>query len=424
MSNIIEKIVYPGRSLSRPGGKVVFTDEGLPGEEVELDVVREKKDYVEARTRSVVKASPDRTGPRCGHYKACSPYQYIKYPRQLEIKKSQVAEALLRALKKDAPEVVLRPSPELWHYRNKIDLKLVWNDKKPSLAYAQPGSNNSFIGVDKCHLASERAWSFLEAFMTIARRKAFREVSGVMLKENSDSSQMLLVLYSDKKVPTGEIASALAVLGNEFPLNGAVISSREKRQRYKILLGEDYITQELDGLKFRIGPLSFFQVNIPAFQLLMEDLERSLALGGTESLADLYCGVGTFGILLASKVSRVFGVEYSGENIPFLRKNLEVNGINNFTVCEGDCDQWISRVLKEDIDVLVVDPPRKGISDHTLKNVLKNPPGTIAYISCDPATFSRDLAKLLEQYAIKDLFAYDFFPHTPHIETLAVLEAR
>ena len=424
MSNIIEKIVYPGRSLSRPEGKVVFTDEGLPGEEVELDVVREKKDYIEARTRRVIKSSPDRTEPRCGHYKACSPYQYIKYPRQLEIKRSQVAEALSRALKEDIPEVVFRPSPEAWHYRNKIDLKLVWDSGKPSLAYAQPGSNDRFIEVDKCHLASERAWIFLEAFMKIARRKAFRGVSGVMLKENSDSSQMLLVLYSEKKVPTGDIASALAPLADGFPLKGAVISSREKRQRYKVLLGGDHITQELAGHPFRIGPLSFFQVNIPAFLVLVEDLERSLALEGTESLADLYCGVGTFGILLASKVSRVFGVEYSGENIPFLRKNLEVNGIKNFTVCEGDCDQWISRVLKEDIDVLVVDPPRKGISDHTLKNILKSPPGTIAYVSCDPATFSRDLAKLSERYAIKDLFAYDFFPHTPHIETLVVLTKK
>jgi len=420
----IEKIVYPGRSLARVDGKVVFTDEGLPGEEVELEIIREKKDYAEAVTRRVLTSSPHRAEPRCAHYKACSPYQYIEYDFQLEIKKAQVLEALSRALKTDLPELDMRPSPRQWGYRNKIDLKILREGNSPFPAYAVPGHNDRFIKIERCHLASERTWSLIAAFMDIAGKKKFKDINGVMVREDADSGQMLLVLYSDKKAPTDEIAAALEPLEREFPLKGAVISSRRKRGRYKTLLGEDYITHELGGLKFRVGPLSFFQVNVPAFRLLTRDMENALDLKGSGALADLYCGVGTLGILFSSKVSRVAGVEYSGENIPFLEKNLEINGISNFSVYEGDCDQWISRALKEGPGTLVLDPPRKGISGHILKNILRHPPGSIAYISCNPATFARDLAGLAERYEIKRLFAYDFFPQTPHIETLAVLGKR
>jgi len=368
METVIEKIVYPGKSLGRLNSKAVFTDEGLPGELADIKIIKEKKDYIIARTIKILKNSPHRVKPRCEHYKICSSYQYIDYPLQVEIKMAQVKEMFLKTLGIDMGNKKMKPSRHIWGYRNNAQLHVVWENNTPHLAYHKPERFNEFVRIEKCFLLSD--------------------------KINSELSKSLDELKNKRLYSIEELVA------------------REKAQ------------ENIDGKKFFIGPNSFFQVNIPMLKELLVDLKAALRLSGKETIADLYCGIGTFGILLAEKVKKVIAVELSEDNMPFLRMNIEINNIANISVYDGASEKLIDEVLRQIPDVVLLDPPRKGIGPEVCNKLIAKPPEILVYISCDPATMVRDLKILMSAYKLKDLSCYDFFPQTPHIETMCVLEKK
>jgi 23S rRNA (uracil1939-C5)-methyltransferase len=419
----IEKIVYPGKSMAKAMGKVIFCDEGLPGEGVEAAPVKEKKTYLEARVTRVLKASPHRVPVRCRHYKACSPYQYIDYPFQLEIKKSQIREIFLRSLRIELPELLIKPSPQIWGYRNKIRLCLIRKGSKLSLAYHQPGAQDEFVGIDECFLVSEKMNALLTAFRETATAKNLAGIEEVEVKESSFDQSMLLVLYLNSVQSLKGLKENLVSLNSRFLLKGIICLVKKKKSLKEIILdGENYIEERVGEGTYRLGPQSFFQVNRELLKEIFLDLRKMISLSGKERVADLYSGVGTFGIALAPNAAEVIGVESSAENIEFLKKNLALNRIDNFTVCEGLSEEWIARILKRRIDVLVLDPPRKGISQSVVESLLDEPVPLIVYFSCNPSTLARDLKLMNSRYRLKDIRLYDFFPHTPHLETCSILE--
>lgn len=420
----IEKIVYPGKSMAKAAGKVIFCDEGLPGEEVEAAPVKEKKTYLEARVTKVLRASPHRVPVRCPHYKACSPYQYIDYPFQLEIKKSQIREIFLRSLRIELPDLLLKPSPQIWGYRNKIRLCLIGEGSKARLAYHQPGAQDEFVGIDECFLVSEKMNALLTAFQETATAKNLAGIEEVEVKESPYDHSMLLILYLNSVQSLKGLKENLALLNSRFLLKGIICLVKKKKGLKEVILdGENYIEERVGENTYRLGPQSFFQVNRELLKEVFLDLRKMISLSGRERVADLYCGVGAFGIALASKAAEVIGVESSAENIEFLRKNLALNRIDNFTVCEGLSEEWIARILKRRIDVLVLDPPRKGISQNVVESLLDEPVPLMVYFSCNPSTLARDLKLMNSRYRLKDIRLYDFFPHTPHLETCSILEA-
>lgn len=366
MKLTIEKIVYPGKSLGRMNEKVVFCNEGLPKEVVDIKILAEKKNFIEAETISIIEKSPFRIEPKCDHYKACSCYQYIDYRAQIEIKEAQVKEMFKRGLGLEFEKSLVMPSPVIWGYRNKAHMHIMWEGKTPHLAYHKPGSHEEFVTVKKCFLLSEK-------------------VSSELKKELAD-------LKKNGSYDTEEI----------------------------IAIENDCET--IDEKKLFFSYKSFFQVNIAMLKELISDLKRELAASNGETLADIYSGVGTFGIILSDNFKKVLSVESSPDNIEFLNKNMEANDVTNLTAHHGLGEDSIDWVLSRKPDVIILDPPRKGLDAKITKALNENHSGLIVYISCDPATLIRDLKILSARFKINFLRSYDFFPHTPHIETMCVLK--
>jgi len=508
----ISKIVYPGKSLGYWEGKAVFTDEGLPGEVVEVEPQKIKKNYLEGTTRAIVQASPQRRQPRCGHYRACSPYQIMDYAFQLEIKQEQLREIFRRQLHLELRSLSVIPSPLIWEYRNRAHFHLIWPKGAPVLAYHQPGELTAFMAVDKCYLLPGKANKVLEQALNLLQAENLREIREIEVRYSftsddcliiffmgEDSSDQTYFLSSDKdfleNFSSGE-AQADALFSFEkahislrkerlfcnfplpeekesffphleyqnslsdrdftpetissrdgnhkinrtqldnlldrlrrnlncLPVAGAVVVIRKAGKEEEFLLfGQPWLREKIEGISYFLGARTFFQVNVPILSQLIKDLKAIIPLSGQEKLADLYCGVGTFGLALASRAGEVYGVELLAENIALLRKNLEENRIENFKVMAGPASQWAQKILASGLDVVIVDPPRRGLEKMVVKALSDSPCQYLIYLSCNPSTLARDLKELLRAYELKEVRFYDFFPQTPHIETLAILQRK
>lgn len=420
----IKKIVYPGKSLSQIEGKIIFTDEGLPGESVEVEPVKEKNNFIEAKTVNIISPSAHRIKPRCSHYKICAPYQYMDYDTQIKIKQAQLKEDFFaHQLKTDLPGLIFRPAPNIWNYRNKISFNIIWENNIPYLAYNLPDSATQFEKIEECFLVPGRINLLLKHMLGLIKDANMEFINKVVIKESSDKKNILLTLYGNQRKELKDFSDSCEKLTTHFPISGIIYIC--KNQNTSLTLSGNYFIKEFIGkTQFLIGAESFFQTNIEMLKILLEDMTKSILLDKNKIIADLYCGVGTFGILLAKKVSKVIGVESSKENISFLKKNIELNNITNFHIRKGDCRKLIDSVLKTSPDVLIFNPPRKGLDKTICDHILMKPPRAIAYISCNPATLTRDLKILLSVYKLKKIFAYDFFPQTPHMETLVILEKK
>ena len=346
----IEKIVYPGRRLGLIEGKVVFTDRGLPGETVEVEVFKDRRSYAEARTIRIVEPSPARVEPRCAHYLACSPYQDMDYGLEIEVKRTQVAEILTRELKRPIKHFELTPSPQVWGYRNKIGLRVLREDGQAKFVYHEPGEQESFVAVDRCYLVAgpgERSADGPPPKRSTRSRCRPSTASRSGRARSSGESLVLCDLASESE--TAAVAAALGGLKREFGLVGAIASIFDgKHFRDEKLFGRDFIEERTGGLVFRIGARSFFQTNVGILERVFEDVAAAAGPTSEAVIADLYCGLGTFGLFLAKRSREVFGVEPEAGNIAFLKKNLALNGIGNFAVCEGTAEEWLPEILERD----------------------------------------------------------------------------
>ncbi|MFH1459480.1 MAG: 23S rRNA (uracil(1939)-C(5))-methyltransferase RlmD [Candidatus Omnitrophota bacterium] len=417
----IEKIIYPGRSFAKENSKVIFTDEGIPGEIVKVKILKEKKNFIEAETQFVLNLSSARKKPRCLHYKVCSPYQYIDYEQQLQIKKEQIIEMFSHFLKIELPEIVIHSSPEILGYRNKIHLHITNNDQL-SYAYHTPEYTNKFTEINSCSLASEQINNFLARLLSLLQKNSITYVKEVTVRENHHKSQMLVSLHGIfSKKQTQQLKQITAVLLSEFPLNG-IICINSKAKTLKILHGKNIISEAVAAKDFSFGIQSFFQINIPLFKILIDDLKKSLILNGRETVIDLYSGVGIFAVIFAAWVKKVIAVEISEHNTNFLKYNVQANSLNNVFFYKSSCEKQKNMISKNNPDIIIVDPPRKGLSNVIIEQILLHPANYLVYVSCDPSTLTRDLKILLDKYSLEKIHAYDFFPQTTHIETLVILK--
>lgn len=421
----IEKIVYPGRRLGLLMGKVVFTDRGLPGESVEVEILKDRRSYAEARTVRVISPSPSRVEPRCAHFLACSPYQDMDYGLEVEIKRNQVAEILSRELRLRFPDLQMTPSPAVWGYRSKIGLKVLREEGKAEFVYHQPREQEAFVPVDRCYLVPDEVNDLMASLIEAINAVPLTSVEGVEIKRSQWTGESLLLCELASEAEKPALAAALKALKPRFRLAGAVAAVREgTRYRDERLFGREFIEERAGGLTFRVGARSFFQANLSILDAVFADVAVAAGLTHDAVIVDLYCGLGTFGMFLAKRAREVFGVEPEAGNIAFLKKNLEINDIGNFAVCEGTAEDWLPEMLEREPAVIILDPPRRGIFPSTVGQMVRDPVPRIVYLSCNPTTLARDLKAFLAAYDLIDVRSYDFFPHTPHIETLAVLERR
>jgi len=417
----IEKIIYPGKSLGRYHNKVVLTNEGLPGERVRVSLLKDKKSFIEAETKDILASSTRRVIPKCRHYKVCSPYQYISYPFQLEIKSGQLREILLRQAGIDSFDLKIRPSLNEFGYRNKVNLLIARDNSGVSFAYNSPRNIQGRVKIDKCFLFPDIINRFLKELIKIFRSNRFKFIEGITIRINNKETEMLLGLKTSNPKQVQGISRVLNILGKKFPLKGIMLSSSEKRRRKT--WGVNYIRENFSGRDFFIGIDTFFQVNIGSVREVIRDLSCFFRKAKVNCLADLYCGTGMFGIVFSERIKEIIGIDSGKENIEFLKQNLEKNRITNFRAIEGDCRKLISKAFKYSPDALMVNPPRAGLTENICRYIIRKKPQKIFYLSCNPVTLSRDLKNLLGKYTLLNIYLYDFFPQTPHIETLAVLES-
>jgi len=417
----IEKIIYPGKSLGRYNNKVVLSSEGLPGEKVRVSLLRDKKSFIEAETKDILASSMRRVIPKCRHYKVCSPYQYISYPFQLEIKSGQLKEILLRQAGIDSFDLKVRPSLNEFGYRNKVNLLIARDNSGVSFAYNSPRNIQGIVKIEECFLFPDIINSFLKELIKIIRSNRFKFVEEITIRINNKETEMLLGLKTNNPKQVQGISRVLNILEKKFPLKGIILSSPEKG--IKKAWGVNYIRENFSGRDFFIGIDTFFQVNIDSVREVIRDLSCFFRKTKVNCLADLYCGTGMFGIVFSERIKKIVGIDSGRENIEFLKQNLEKNRITNFQVIVGDCHKLISKAFKYSPDALMVNPPRAGLTENICRYIIRKKPPKIFYLSCNPVTLSRDLKSLLGKYTLSNIYLYDFFPQTPHIETLAVLEA-
>jgi len=424
----VDSLAFGGRGVARADGFVVFVAGALPGDRVRVEVTKAKKRFAEARTIELLQAGADRVPDRCVHGgEPCpgAPWQGLPYERQLTIKGEQVGEALRRIGDLegyDLEEIV--PAEQQWRYRNKLEYSFGEDHGDPILGFHARGRWDLVVDVDDCHLASEagnaarnaiRDWARLEsiaAFDPRAKRGVLRN----------------LVVREGRR--TGQIQTRLVTAQRSFSkppvdLHTVVADDSGDSEGPTGVLGEEYLKEELCGLKWEISPGAFFQTNTEMAERLYAVAAEFAGLSGKEKVFDLFCGIGTIGLTLAARAGEVWGVEIVPGAIADAERNAELNGIGNAHFLAANVRTGVRPLLVQagKPDVVVIDPPRAGLSQKMIRRVIECEAKKIVYVSCNPTTLAPNAAQLVEAgYRLTRVRPVDMFPQTPHIECVALLE--
>ena len=418
----IEKLVYGGEGLGHSDGHTVFVPFVLPDEVVAVRALEQKKKFVRGRVERVLEASPQRAQPPCQHFGVCGGchYQHIPYEAQLEYKAAILRETLWRIgrVKWEGP-VQTHASPPLG-YRNRAQWKIRASaDGKPAIGYYQAGSS-TLSAAEECPILSPR---LAETLGKLRQLLAEGKLPGALgeVEAFADAAEQTILLNASGESFHAPAASVAAALRQALPRADTILLQETKRDHFE-LFGPGFIHYEVAGTRYRVGHLSFFQVN----RYLVEELLRAVVAEERGALAlDLFAGVGLFTLPLARQFERVVGVESDVAAARDLQANIEAERSSaqqaDLTV-ESFLASW-----KETPELVVLDPPRAGVAENALKRLVQLAPERIRYLSCDPSTLARDLAALTgvgAPYEIREVHLFDLFPQTYHIETLAVLGRR
>jgi 23S rRNA (uracil1939-C5)-methyltransferase len=424
----VESLAYGGKGIARRNGYVVFVSGALPGDRVTAEVTRAKKGYAEAQTKEIVRESPDRVPPRCDHGgEPCpgAPWQGLDYEEQLRHKQTQVEDALVRLGGLEGFELEpIEPAVERWRYRNKLEYSFGERDGELVLGFHARGRWDLIVDAEDCQLASER---------NNARRNELRDwARSVGLpaydKRRHEGVFRNLVIREGRR--TGQLQSRLVTSAAEIPrppvdLHTIVEGPGSNTDGPTGAIGAEYLEEELRGLRFRISHRAFFQTNTEMAERLYGFAGDLAGLTGAERVFDLFCGIGTLGLTLASQAGEVWGVEIVPDAIVDAEENARLNEIENAHFRAGDARKEIRPLLEEagKPDVVVVDPPRAGLSKKIVRRLIECEAPRIVYVSCNPTTLAPNAAQLTEAgYRLRRVKPVDMFPQTPHIECVALLE--
>ena len=424
----IDSLAFGGRGVARAEGYVVFVAGGLPGDRVRAEITKSKRRFAEARAVELLRGGADRIADRCVHEgEPCpgAPWQGLDYERQLENKQSQVDEALRRLGDLDGFELEpIEPALEQWRYRNKLEYSFGERDGEPLLGFHARGRWDLIVGVEDCLLASERgnaarnevlAWARDEAVAAYDRRARHGALRNLVVREGRRSGQIQTRLVTTpSRFPKPPVDLHTVVEGDSGGSDGPTG-----------VLGSELLREELCGLSFEISHGAFFQTNTEMAERLYAVAAEYAGLSGGERVFDLYCGIGTIGLTMAARAGEVWGVEIVPEAIADAERNAEANGIANVRFRAGSARTGLRPLLEEagKPDVVVIDPPRAGLSQKIVRRVLECEAERIVYVSCNPTTLAPNAAQLVEAgYRLSRVRPVDMFPQTPHIECVALFE--
>ena len=437
----IESLAYGGNGVARLNGFVVFVRRGLPGDVVRARVTRVKRNHAEATALEVIEAGAPRVDAPCEHYPACGGcrFQDLAYEAQLEAKSAQVEEALRRIGRvADPPLEPIVPAESIFHYRNKLEYSFTSTAEGPALGFHRAGRWDEVLDIRKCWLTTDLGNGIREAARDWARAQGLAaydqaEHTGflrhLVVREGRNTGQALVQLVTAPGRLDAD--SFVAALGRFTEVRSIHWSVNDRPAEVtnlptQLLHGDDAIEEELCGLRFRVRPNAFLQTNTAMAERLYELAREFAQLTGEESVYDLYCGIGTIGLTLAKDALTVWGIEVSEESVACALENAELNGIVNAAFYAGEVGEAIDDLRERagEPDVAVVDPPRAGLSGKALRRLARLQPKRIVYVSCNPTTLAGNVKELEAEWGYRLVRArpVDMFPHTPHIETVALLE--
>jgi 23S rRNA (uracil1939-C5)-methyltransferase len=438
----IDSLAYGGNGVARLNGFVVFVRRGLPGDRVRARVTKVKRGFAEAIAEAVLDPSEQRVDAPCTHFPACGGcrFQDLAYDSQVAQKEAQVRNALVRlgGFREPSLEPIL-PAASQFHYRNKLEYSFTQTDQGVGLGFHRAGRWDEVLDIGRCWLTTElgngirhavREWAREERLEPYDQGTQTGYLRHLVVRQGRNTRQALvqLVTAPGERFDTGYLCDVLRRFPEVRSIHWAVNDSPAEVTNLPtaLLWGDDAIEEELGGLRFRIRPNAFLQTNTEMAERLYA-LARELAgLTGSETVYDLYCGTGTIGLTLARDALTVWGVEISEESVACAIENAELNGIGNAAFFAGNVGQALEELRERagPPDVVVVDPPRAGLAGKALRRIGRLGASRIVYVSCNPTTLASDLKVLRDEsgYALVRAKPVDMFPHTPHVECVALLE--
>jgi 23S rRNA (uracil1939-C5)-methyltransferase len=438
----IDSLAYGGNGVARLDGFVVFVRRGLPGDTVRARVTKVQRRHAEALATELLAAGPQRVDAPCAHYPACGGcrFQDLAYEAQAAAKEQWVRDSLQRlGGLPDPPLEPIVPAASRFGYRNKMEYSFAQLEDGPTPGLHRAGRWDEVLEIDRCWLASElgnairnrvREWAREERLPAYDQGTQEGYLRHLVLREARNTGQVLvhLVTARGERFDRERLIEVLT----EFPEVRSIHWSVNRgvaevtNLPTELLWGDEAIEEELGGLRYRVRPNAFLQTNTEMAERLYA-LARELAgLTGRETVYDLYCGIGTIGLSLAASALTVWGIEISEESVACAIENAELNAIGNAAFFAGNVGEVLSELRDRagDPDLVVVDPPRAGLAGKALRRLGEIGSPRLVYVSCNPTTLAGDAKRLADDYNYSVLRArpVDMFPHTPHVECVALLE--
>ncbi len=454
---LIEEVAAEGNAIARVDGKVLFVPQAVPGDVADICVTKSKKNYMEGYVADIIHPSPYRQKPFCIHYGICGgcKWQPLPYRMQLEAKEKQVYDQLVRIGRLDVPEIEpIIGSEKQRYYRNKLEFTFskrrwlldgenpdeVTGNDRLGLGFHVGRFFDKVLDIKECHLQPDpsndiRLFIKRHALENGIEFFDLREHTGVLrnLTIRTASSGETMIILSVTRFDE-KIAELLNAVADNFPQISSVYyfintKANDSTSDLTAVLyrGKDAIYEEMEGLRFRIGPKSFFQTNSLQAYNLYKVAREFAGLTGKETVYDLYTGTGTIAQFVSSRASKVIGIEYVREAVEDAAANCRDNGISNCEFFAGDMKDILTGEFLQEHgrpDVIILDPPRAGIHPDVAKTILEAAPERIVYVSCNPASQARDIALLSERYSVGRVRPVDMFPQTHHVENVVLLNRK
>lgn len=454
----IASVAAEGKSIAKVDGLTVFVPFAVPGDVVDIQLTRNRKSFAEGRVVRFEKQSDKRIEPFCEYFGTCGgcKWQMLPYEEQLKSKQQQVVDNLTRIGKVELPEISpIMGAPDTQFYRNKLEFTFsnkrwltaeeITSDTEfkqmNGLGFHIPGMFDKVLDISKCWLMDDlsnrirnsvREFALQHDFTFFDIRQQHGLLRTLIVRNTSIGEWMVIVsFFEDDKEKREMLLNHLAESFPEITSLQYVVNQKGNDtitdQDIIVWKGEDAIYEEMEGLRFKIGPKSFYQTNSQQAYNLYKVTREFAGLTGDELVYDLYTGTGTIANFVARNAKKVVGIEYVEEAIEDAKVNASINNIDNTLFFAGDMKDILNREFIEthgQPNVIITDPPRAGMHNDVIDTILFASPGKIVYVSCNPATQARDLELLDEQYKVTRVQPVDMFPHTHHVENVVLLEKR
>ncbi len=456
ISNVlVTDIAEEGRGVGKADDLVIFIEKAIPGDVADIELLKKKKNFAEARINRLIKPSEYRTEPFCQHFGVCGgcKWQHMTYEAQLQFKQKSVTDALQRLAKIDTSETEpILPSFETRYYRNKLeytfsnkrwltneDISTGGDAEMNALGFHVPLRFDKILNIETCYLQGDPSNEIRNSIRSFALennisfydlRNHEGALRNLIVRTATTGELMIVVIFAYPGEE--EVSLLMQFVQQRFPQTTSLlyILNQKKNdtifdQEINVFAGRDYIFEEMEGLTFKIGAKSFYQTNSLQAHELYSIARQFAGFKGDELVYDLYTGAGTIANFVARHVKEVIGIEYVPSAIEDAKLNSSINGITNTTFYAGD----MKDVLTPDFvaahgkpDVIITDPPRAGMHGDVVQRLLEIEAPKIVYVSCNAATQARDLAILGEKYSVSRIRPVDMFPHTQHVENVVLLE--